>query len=415
MDKEIPKEYRVRQRRIRIMKWTLALVATVCLIVAAAMLMGKGVKASDLRLCEADRGTIETTVNASGKVAPAFEEIITSPIDTKILEVYRQAGDSVDEGTPLISLDLLSAETELKRLEDERRMKHLELEKLRLNNVTFLTNLDMQIKVKAKSVNRLSAELANELRLDSLGSGTGDRVEEVRLAYETACLELDQLRKDLVNERGVRHADEGMKELELAIAERKFAENTRMFEDAQIRSPRKATLTYIVDHIGQKVARGEKVAVIADLSRFRVEGEIADTYGERVEVGSRAVVRLGRESLGGVITNVIPGSQGGVISFSVRLEDDNHPKLRSGLRTDVYVMCDVRDDVVRIANGPYYTGPGSYDLFVATSPDMVEKRKVVLGGSNYEYVEVVEGISPGEMVVTADMSAYRDNNKLKIK
>lgn len=74
-----------------------------------------GVKSSDLKICTADRGTIETSVNASGKVAPAFEEIINSPIATKIIEVYSKAGDSVKAGTPLLRLDLLSAETELKK------------------------------------------------------------------------------------------------------------------------------------------------------------------------------------------------------------------------------------------------------------------------------------------------------------
>ena len=78
-------------------------------------------------------------------------------------------------------------------------------------------------------------------------------------------------------------------------------------------------------------------------------------------------------------------------------------------------MCDVHDDVIRIANGPYYRGPGIYDLFVRTSGSEVEKRKVKLGDSNYEYVEVLDGVKPGEEVVTADMSEYRDKNRLKLR
>lgn len=415
MDREISKTFLLRQKRKRIIRAVAICMAAVIVIVLAITLMRTGVKASDLRLSTAERGTIETSVSATGRVAPAFEEIINSPITTKIVEVYSKAGDSVAEGTPLLRLDLQSAETEVNKMNDESRMKRLDYEKLKLNNNTYLTNLEMQIRVKEMSVNRLATEVLNEQRLDSLGSGTGDKVREARLAYETSRLELEQLRKQFVNERSVRQADEKMKELELSIFDRNLAETMRTFEDAKIKSPRRATLTYINDHIGHQINQGERVAVIADLSHFKINGEIADTYGERVAIGAPAVVRIGKESLRGTISNVTPLSNNGVIAFTIELEQDDYPRLRSGLKTDVYVMCDVHDDVIRIANGPYYRGPGIYDLFVRTSDSDVEKRKVKLGDSNYEFVEVLEGVKPGEEVVTADMSEYRDKNRLKLR
>lgn len=415
MDREISKDFLRRQKRKRIIRASAIGGAAVIVVILAITLMRTGVKTEDLKLSTAERGTIETSVNASGRVAPAFEEIINSPITTKIVEVYSKAGDSVTEGTPLLRLDLLSAETEVKKMTDERSMKHLDYEKLKLNNSTYLTNLDMQIRVKEMSVNKLATEVLNEERLDSLGSGTGEKVREARLAYETTRLELEQLRKQLVNERSVRQADEKMKELELSIFDRNLAETMRTFEDAQIKAPRRATLTYINDRIGHQINQGERVAVIADLSHFKINGEIADSYGERVAIGAPAVVRIGKESLRGTISNVTPLSTNGVIAFTVELEQDDYPRLRSGLKTDVFVMCDVHDDVIRIANGPYYRGPGLYDLFVRTSGSEVEKRKVKLGDSNYEYVEVLDGVKPGEEVVTADMSEYRDKNRLKLR
>ncbi|MDE5627550.1 MAG: HlyD family efflux transporter periplasmic adaptor subunit, partial [Candidatus Amulumruptor sp.] len=376
MDREISKTFLLRQKRKRIIRAVAICMAAVIVIVLAITLMRTGVKASDLRLSTAERGTIETSVSATGRVAPAFEEIINSPITTKIVEVYSKAGDSVAEGTPLLRLDLQSAETEVNKMNDEGRMKRLDYEKLKLNNSTYLTNLEMQIRVKEMSVNRLATEVLNEQRLDSLGSGTGDKVREARLAYETSRLELEQLRKQFVNERSVRQADEKMKELELSIFDRNLAETMRTFEDAKIKSPRRATLTYINDHIGHQINQGERVAVIADLSHFKINGEIADTYGERVAIGAPAVVRIGKESLRGTISNVTPLSNNGVIAFTIELEQDDYPRLRSGLKTDVYVMCDVHDDVIRIAHGPYYRGPGLYALFVRTSDSAVENRKV---------------------------------------
>lgn len=156
------------------------------------------------------------------------------------------------------------------------------------------------------------------------------------------------------------------------------------------------------------------MAIVSDLSHFKIEGEIADTYGDRIAAGSKAVVKIGNDKLNGVVSDVTPLSKNGVISFTVQLEEDNHRRLRSGLKTDVYVMNAVKDDVLRIANSSYYVGKGEYELFVVNS-DQLLKRKVVLGDSNFEYVEVVSGLQPGDEVVISDMSSFKGKTKLKIK
>lgn len=414
MDREIPKEERMRERRKTWIKWGSIAGAVIVVVAVLLSMMRKSVNASDITLAVADKGTIETSVNASGKVVPAFEEIINSPIATRIVEVYSREGDSVKEGTPLLRLDLQSAETEINQLRDERRMKQYELEQTRLNNHTYLSSLEMQIKVKEMDVNRKMVEVANERRLDSLGSGTGDKVREAELAYNTGRLELEQLRQQLANERQVRDASYKMKGLELDIFDKNFAEKMRTLEDARIRSPRAATLTYINNQIGQQIGQGEKVAVISDLSHFKVNADIADSYGDRVSVGSHAIVRIGKTRLEGTVSNVTPLSKNGVISFTVKVDDDDNERLRSGLKTDVYVMCDIKDEAVRIAMGPYFKGPGDYDLFVQTGDGELEKRNVRLGDSNFEYVEVLNGIKPGEKVVVSDMSSFKNSNKLKI-
>lgn len=414
MDREIPKEERMRERRKAWIKWGSIAAGVIVVVAMLLSMMRKSVNASDITLAVADKGTIETSVNASGKVVPAFEEIINSPIATRIVEVYSREGDSVKEGTPLLRLDLQSAETEINQLRDERRMKQYELEQTRLNNHTYLSSLEMQIKVKEMDVNRKKVEVANERRLDSLGSGTGDKVREAELAYNTGRLELEQLRQQLANERQVRDASYKMKGLELDIFDKNFAEKMRTLEDARIRSPRAATLTYINNQIGQQIGQGEKVAVISDLSHFKVNADIADSYGDRVSVGSHAIVKIGKTRLEGTVSNVTPLSKNGVISFTVKVDDDDNERLRSGLKTDVYVMCDIKDEAVRIAMGPYFKGPGDYDLFVQTGDGELEKRNVRLGDSNFEYVEVLSGIKPGEKVVVSDMSNFKNSKKLKI-
>lgn len=415
MDRQISKE---EQRKAKIKKSRPYIIGTVAVVVLGTILMfslQSSVSRDDLLIATADTGSIQTSVTGSGSVVPAFEEIINSPISTRIVEVYCKAGDSVDVGTPLLRLDLQNTETELNKLKDQIAMKRYELEQQEVNNDTRVKDLDMQVKVKEMAVNRMEVELRNERYLDSLGSGTGDKVREAELKYNTGKLELEQMRQKLESERRVTAADRKVKNLEINIAEKNLGLMNRTLDDARIRSPRKATLTYINDQIGQKISEGEQIAVISDLSHFKVDGEIADSYGDRIGVGSKVMVKAGRMQLPGYVTNVTPLSKNGVISYSVRLDEDNHAGLRSGLKTDVYILCDIMENVTRIKNGSFYTGPGSYELFVMTSDDELQRRTVRLGDSNYEYVEVVSGIEPGEKVILNDMKRFKESSTVKIK
>ena len=415
MDREIPKEVRDKERKKMLIKYGVIGVAGIVCIALLISFMRSSVNRKDLVFSEVDTGIIEVSVSASGKVVPAFEEIINSPINTRIVEVYRKGGDSVDVGTPILKLDLQSTETEYKKLLDEEQMKRYQLEQLKVNNNTYLSDLAMQVKISAMKLNRMKVELRNERYLDSLGSGTTDKVRQAELNFNTGKLELEQLRQQYANEKEVKAADLKVKELEFNIFAKSLAEMKRTLDDAQIRSPRKAILTYINNQVGAQVPQGTQVAVISDLSHFKVEGEIADTYGDRVAAGGRAIVKIGNEKLEGIVSSVTPLSKNGVISFTVQLVEDNNKRLRSGLKTDVYVMNAVKEDVMRIANASYYVGRGEYELFVQDSDNEIIKRKVQLGDSNFEYVEVVSGLQPGDKVVVSDMSNYKNKSKLKVK
>lgn len=414
MDREISKEVQRKEQRKQFIRIGTAVGGFIVLIVVVISMLQTSLKRKDLNISTVDKGVIEVSVSASGKVIPAFEEIINSPINSRIVEVYKRGGDSVDVGTPILKLDLQSAETEYNKQLDEEQMKSLQLEQQRVTNYNKLSEMEMNLKVSRMELDRKAVELRNERYLDSLGAGTTDKVRQVELDYNVSILKLKEDEQKYKNEQALAEADLKVKELELNIFRKSLAETRRTLEDAQIRSPRKAILTYVNNEIGSQIGQGAKVAIVSDLSHFKIEGEIADTYGDRIAAGSKAVIKIGSEKLDGTVSDVTPLSKNGVISFTVQLEEDNHKRLRSGLKTDVYVMNAVKDDVLRIANSSYYVGKGEYELFVVNGNQLL-KRKVQLGDSNFEYVEVVSGLQEGDQVIVSDMNAYKDKNKLKIE
>ena len=383
MDREIPKKEKQKKMLIRIGKIVGAFALLAAIVAAGINYARSTVNAKSLTFSTIDHGTIETSVTASGEVHPAFEEIINSPISSRIVEVYCHSGDSVDVGTPLLRLDLTSTENEYKKLLDEKEIRRHQLEQLKLNNKTSLSSLEMNIKINAMELNRLEAELNNERYLDSIGSGTADKVRQAEMAVQTARLRLEEMK--------------------------------RTFDDARILSPRKAVLTYINEQIGAQVGSGSQIAIISDLGHYIIKAQISDAMSEYVSPGKKCLVKIGTEKLEGRIGNVAPKSLNGSIQFEVRLNNDNHKRLRPGVRTDVYIMNSIHDDVLRIRNAAYYVGAGTYNLFVRNEQNELIRRKVRLGDSNFDHVEVVEGLQEGDQVVISDVSTFAHKEKIKLK
>ena len=413
MDREISKEVKLREKWRRILKYTMVLVGASVFIIVMVSLMKDDVAIDSLEFCKVETGNVDVSISASGVLSPVYEQIITAPINTKIIEVYAKTGDFVKEGSPLLMLDLQSAQTNYNNMVDKVKMKSYELEQLRLSNNTFLSDIKMKIKVADMEYNRMLVETGNEKFLDSIGSGTTDKVKEVQFMCKSKELGLQQLRTQYENESKERVAGYKIKKLELSILKKELNEMKRTLNDAQIRAPRSATITFISNQIGAQVAQGSQVAIIADLKHYKINGEVSEMYANRVRVGNGVRVRINGNDYNGLVSNIEPTAKNGVAGFSVQLDNDSLALFRPGLKTDVYISDGVKENAMRIRNASFYKEPGSYMLYVRNG-DELELRQVELGVSNYDYVEVVRGLQVGEQVVLNDMRRY-NAPKLKIK
>ena len=416
MDRQIPQNEIRRRKLIKGLRVGLPTVAVLGLgYWLLASMTSTEVRRSQLRFSQVERGDIEVSVSASGQVAAAFEEVINSPISSRVIEVCHRAGDVVEAGTPLLVLDLHAARVQAEKQSDQLRMKRLELERQLVGDNTALGAIEMQIKVGEMKVERLRAEYANERYLDSIGSGTTDKVREAAFALRSAELELEQLSRQLSDERASRRAAADVTRLEIEIMAKEADMAARTLGEAEIRAPRRATITQISDRIGSQVSQGEVVATIADLGHYKITAEATDAYAASIETGNPAKVRIGTLTLDGIVSTVTPTSTSGVISFTVSLDNDSIDRLRPGLRSDVYVSNGMASDVLRIANGQYYSKPGKYRLFVLSADGTrLERRDVELGVASMDHVQVISGLNAGEKVVVVPLGALEEKETLEI-
>lgn len=202
-------------------------------------------------------------------------------------------------------------------------------------------------------------------------------------------------------------------EIAAAIQENDLKELTRKLQLANIVATHPGVITWVNKNIGTSVHEGESLVRIANLESFKVSGTISDTYLDQLHNGMETDIRINDSIFKGKVTNINPSVQNGLISFDVQLNERSNKLFRPNMKVDVFLVTEVKKDIMRVANGPAFKGGVTQDIFVVHG-NKAERRTVQTGLSNFDYVELKDHVQPGDVIITSDMSAYKNVKEITI-
>lgn len=414
MDRELDASYRYR-RLGRKAVWSVGGVALgVAILILLPGWLRPSVARAEIRTGRVDRGPVEGIVEASGVVIPAFEGVLSSPIDARVEKILKRPGEMVRAGEEILALDTSAARLELEKIEDQLARKVNEQRQVRISLEKSLSDLRGQIERQKLDAEALEyrAEQNRKLRGDGLVSE--QTLKAVEVEAKKAQIELAQLQESVGGARRSTDAQlEGL-ELDLATLRREREDARHLLELATTRSDRSGVLTWVVLQEGVTVPRGEVIARIADLDSFRVEATVSDVHSSRLHAGQLVRVMLDDKPLTGRLAAIDPTIENGAVKFKVDLDDARNPKLRNNLRVDVLVVTDARVNTLRVPKGPYAQGGATEKVFVVQG-DQAVSRSVRFGLSGYDFFEVLDGLAPGDEVILSDMRDFADLERVSLK
>jgi HlyD family secretion protein len=413
MDTEISLEVISQKRRKTAL---IALISIAGLVLAIWVLRGyikSSLKKSEITTAIVETGNIENTINATGEVLPEFEEIITSPINASIKNALMDAGNKVNAGQSIITLDKSASQTEYEKLKFQLESKRNEISKLRLDLGKSFYDIQSNNDIKQLRISNLADAVENAKRLFKAGGGTREGIEQAELNLKVAQLEKKQLENEIKNKQKTMQIEIKEAEIATAIQENDLHELQRKLQLANVIATRKGVITYVNKNIGANIHEGETLARIADLGSFKVQGSISDNSLDELHTGIPVIIRINDNQLRGHVTNVSPSIQNSIISFDIQLDDRSSKLLRPNMKVDVFLVTATHNKVMRVANGPAFKGANLQDIFVVNK-GKAERRTVHIGLTNFDYVEIKDGVKPGDVVITSDMSEYKNSTEITI-
>ena len=414
MDREIDirTRYRALLKRLLI---PAAVVATAGLLLGwGAGLLRPSVKRASIRTAVVDRGPVDATLSATGTVVPQTEQVLSSPVDARLLRVVRKAGTSVRAGDPIVELDVNASVLAVESLGQDLALKANQQARSKLALENTLSELNAQFEIKKLQLEsaRLEHERNRQLHDEGLTSTEGLRKSEV--AERQAGIELQRIEASRRNAQESTKTELAGLALELAKVEKAHQEARRVLGLATPTADRDGVVTWTLTEEGAAVRKGDVVARVADLSAFRVDASVSDAYASRLSAGLPVQVRIDDRVLDGTVTDVLPTVQNGVITVRVALKDPSHAALRPNLRIEVFIVTDHRDRALRVRKGSSTSGEGIQQVFVIRA-DRAVRTRVRFGIASFDYVEVAEGLAAGDEVVVSDMADYQHLSSIRIR
>lgn len=414
MDRPLDQSVIHRRRRKRIARIVLACgILAGCFLLLSAWIT-PSVSRNEIRTAVVDSGLVEASISATGTVVPRFEEAISSPANTRVLQVLKRPGENLSRGDRFLVLDISESKLALEHVQNDLALKANRAAQLKLDQQHAMSDLKSQLRIKGLRLTYLKSRTKQEEKMYEIGASSKDLLEQSRLEEEIAKTEQDGL------EQSIRNAGQSLTNqlqalgTEIATLKKEEADDLRQLDILSCRSSREGVLTMVAQEVGSTIRSGEIIARISDLNAYRVDAEISDIHAGTLAKRQRAHISWSGGTVHGQVSDIDPTIENGTIRFSIALEEKSDPRLRSKLRVDVAVITAEAGSSLRLAKGPFLTGGGSQEVFVIRG-DRGIRTTATIGVAGFDYVQVVQGLHKGDEVVISDMRDYIHVKEVRLK
>ncbi len=366
-----------------------------------------------LSISEVTSGEFNDYIRISGQVHP-MTTIQVSPREAGIVEeIVIEEGTQVKAGDVIIrlsnddlDLEILNSEANLAEKENALRNTMIQMEQEKMQLSLNILELETEVKRKGRAL-----ESQKRLFDDGLiGKEEYLRSEEdytlfcKKLEVTIARAEQDSMYRNVQ----IRQMEESLKNMKLNMERIR-----RRKDNLSVKAPIDGVLGLIEVGLGESVGSGRKVGQINAIGSYKIEAQIDEHYIDRVSAGLSATFERQNETYDAVIRKVYPEVRNGKFQADFKFSGEQPSNIRTGQTYYLNLQLGQPESAVLVPRGTFYQKTGGKWIYVV-APDggKAVRREIRIGRQNPQFYEVLEGLEPGEEVITSGYDNFGDNEVL---
>lgn len=392
----------------------------ILIILIASMLLRNNVSTmrvntETITISEVKSGLFNDYVRVTGQVLPITTMQI-SPLETGVVkEIYIEEGAKVKAGDPILllsnenlNLQILNAEADLAEKDNMLRNTLISMEQQKLTNQQDILQLEIDVRRYLRTY-----KSQKQLYADNLISK-----EDYLRAEEDYSLAKDRL--NLVKHRAVQ--DSLYRSIEVKQMQESL-DNMRLHmmmirkrkDNLLVKAPINGELGLLDVVLGQSVAEGSKIGQINNLSSYKIEAQFDEHYIDRITTGLEADFERQNENFRAVIRKVYPEVRDGKFKADFKFSGEQPDNIRSGQTYYMNLQLGQPEKAILIPRGSFYQNTGGQWIYVISKNGKeAYKREIRIGRQNPQYYEVIDGLKPGDKVITSSYDNFGNNERLML-
>ena len=371
------------------------------------------VNGESLSISEVREGEFNDYIRLSGQVQP-MTSIQVSPRESGIVEdILIEEGSKVQAGDIIIrlgnddlDLEILNSEANLAEKENALRNTMIQMEQEKMQLSLNILELKTEVQRKERALKSQKRLLDDGL----IGKEEYLRSEEdyilfcKKLEVTIARAEQDSLYRN-VQIKQMKESLENMKLNMQRIRMRK--------KHLEVKAPINGELGLLEVTLGESISSGRKIGQINALDSYKIEALIDEHYIDRVSAGLSATFERQNETFDAVIRKVYPEVRDGKFKADFRFSGEQPHNIRTGQTYYLNLQLAQPEKAILIHRGTFYQKTaGKWIYVVAPEGGKAVKREIRIGRQNPQFYEVLEGLEPGEKVITSGYDNFGDNEVL---
>ena len=366
-----------------------------------------------LTVSSAIKGEFNDYIRISGRVQP-MTTIQLSPQEGGIVEkILIEEGSPVKAGDAILvlnndnlDLQILNSEAELAEKENILRNTQIQMEQQKLDVRQNVLEYGMQVDRLRRAFEQQKALYEEKLIAKEEYLKAEEDYKLARQKYELMAARSKQ--DSLYRSTQIDRMEESLDNMQLNMQMIR-----RRKSNLIVKAPIDGELGLLDVVLGQSIASGTKIGQINSVGTYKVEAQIDEHYIDRVVSGLEATFERQGETFSTSIRKVYPEVRDGKFKADFKFEGEQPDNIRSGQTYYLNLQLGQPEEAVIIPRGTFYQKTGGKWIYVVNKDgNKAVKREIRIGRQNPQYYEVLEGLEPGERVITSGYDTYGDSDVL---
>lgn len=416
MDRKIEKKKGIRPKHII---YAVAALVFIALLVKVFTGFNKSTFRAEkdkVTISTIEKGEFKDYISLIGTVEPITSIYLDVEEGGKVLEKVIDEGEMVKKGDVIVrlknndlNLQILNTESQLAYQTNELRNTLIGMETQKINNKQQLLSIDYEI-IKLKR----NYEQNNALYEKGFISKEEYLISKSN--YEYAVKDRELRFEKMIQDSIFRENQKSHMNTSLVSMQQNLRMVRERLENLNIKAPADGQLGSLNIEIGQNINRGERIGELHILDNFKVVAEVDEHYIDRVSRDLSASFERQDRQFAIDVKKVYPEVRDGRFKVDLQFRSETPENLRTGQTYHIKLELGEPVNAVLVPRGGFFQSTGGQWIFVVDNAGKyAEKRTIQIGRQNPVYYEVINGLEPGEQVITSSYEIFGNNERVELK